>query len=316
MHPARRQNQDVRAKWKSLQKENVYLDSREEAEPVCKRARLDSEIQTPSFTESDGQLGTSSSARTPFRINDSGWIKLDTPSPNLAAEAPQRHILPLCTQQQEHLPFSGCDSANESGASANELGARQRGSSLVNGKFEEVFLLSPAALTSSPHDFSTEEVRKELSRLQAGLQQLPSSDQAAETLALDQSCRQLEWSDASPAAYNCQKILQDSRALHVTPTDPLSATQQSLEANATSNIEHGNQAPFQLAPGFALAADIKAVERQQREKPRSKLKRRLSEWDIPPRVAAVSFLILPFRNFNSGAVRYCESPAKFSESKD
>ena len=282
MHPVRRQQQDVSATLKSLKKGNVCLHSSKEAEPLYKKARLDSDPQTASFTESDGQLGTSSSARTPFRVNKSGWIQLDTPSPHLAAQAPQRHSWPLFPEHQQQTLSVRGDPEHDPTASRQEASVPKEG-------YREAYFESPSALTSSPHDFSTVEVKKELSRLQALSQQLPSSDQATAFLASDQSCRQIEWPEASPGDCFQDSSPQELKTLYVTPRDLSSATQQSLESNRISKPEPVSEVPFQLAPGFALAADIKAVERQQREKPKSKLKRKLAEWDIPARVATVSF---------------------------
>ena len=282
MHTAKGRQQHVRAKVKSLQKEKFYVNTCEEAVPAHKKARLDNQFQSAPFTDPEGQLGTDLSAGTPFIVDSSGWIQLDSPSPNLTAKTPQRHSWPQYTQQQQQqTTFVGRDSDRQAKA-------RKEKASSLKEDLQESFFQSPASLCSTPHDFSTEEVKKELSRLQALSQQLPSSGQAAGgLLASDQSCRQLTWPEASPEDSHPESHSQDFTAPHATPTDLSSTTQQSLEASKCLQPNH-HTAPFQLAPGFALAADIKAVERQQSQKPRSKLKRKLAEWGIPPRVAAVS----------------------------
>lgn len=284
MHKDRRHQWETIAPPNNLQKKNVSLASSEEAERVHKKACLDNQTLTAPFTESESLLGTAASARTPFKLDNSGWIQLQTPSPHLTAQTPQQNSWPIYTQyRQQAAPVNR--------ALVNDLQGSKKGLLLPAGHLQEDFFGSPAVLTSSPHDFSTEEVKKELSRLQALSQQLPSSNQAAGTLASDQSCRQLEWSEPSSEDHLLDSSTNDLSAAPLSPTELSSATQQTVEAvESAAGVQHASKGTFQLAPGFALAADTKAVERQQTEKPICKLKRKLSDWGVPPRVAAVSSL--------------------------
>ena len=301
MHKDRRRQWEAIAPLKNLQKENVSLASSEEAERVHKKARLDNQTLTAPFKESEGLLGTATSARTPFKLDNSGWIQLETPSPHLTAQTPQQHSYP----QQHSWPVytqHRQQAAPVNRAFVNDLQGSKKGVLLPAGHLKEDFFGSPAVLTSSPHDFSTGEVKKELSRLQALSQQLPSSDQAAGTVASDQSCRQLEWSEPSPEDSLLDRSTNDLSAADLSPTELSLATQQTVGAVGTAaGIQHASKGTFQLAPGFALAADTKAVERQQTEKPRCKLKRKLSDWGVPPRVAAVSSL-LPELKFSTCSI--------------
>ena len=284
MHPVTWQHSHPKDRVKNLQKENAPLDSTEL--PAFKKARTECHIpglllrdSVGSLTESEGQSGTAASAQTPYKLDSSGWIQLETPSPNLAAQANQTLSWPserMHSQQAaptKTLPFPG----DLKGSKTHDRPTRA-----IPAPFEKGFFHSPAAVSISPHDFSTEDVKKELSRLQALSQSLHSSP-AADFIASDQSCRQLTWPDPSHL-----ESVPGSRNQDVTNTESSSAAQQSLEARTSSQVEGICKATFQLAPGFTKAADIKNVERQQRVKPKSGLKRKLLEWDIPPRVAAVS----------------------------
>ena len=149
----------------------------------------------------------------------------------------------------------------------------------------------PAAL-----QFCTEEVKKQLSRLQSQSQPLACSiDPASKTESQDpDGCRQLTWPSDSGHGSSAtdtstrnrpSQTLDDSARQGAGETEKaVSPPEKSLMAVKEPSEMRHSRVP--LPPGFACASDLPAVARQQRAPPQ--LRRKLVEWGVPPRVAAVS----------------------------
>lgn len=221
---------------------------------------------------------------TPYRPNAAGWVQRDTPVASASPQAPKQESFP--DSLQEMYPSSACTAFHRGPMPSAAL------------KDTEIYgtYLSPTAGTADLPDFSTTEVKRQLSRLQT---QSTQSQQALNSIPPGSlpasqepgSCRQLTWPDSAPSSDNTDASVAVST--HQARADPSQASFKGAEKDEMQRIpEYTSNSGMRLAPGLASAADLKAVEKQQKEVPRSRLRRKLADWGVPPKVADVSLQLV------------------------
>lgn len=243
-----------------------------------KRLRLGSEVESQGKFQSVDIKGEKAPYITPLRSNAAGWVQLETPTP-------LHGLLQSHERPPRHETFNDVLLHQMSLASSQTMDPTQSMPQIQTSCHLSYGVLNtpaPTQFDACSQDFSTTEVKAKLRRIRAQTQIDPLSSGTHELTTVEGLAT---W----PGVINGLPVIAD-----MIDSATLKLTGKAFEGKEGANpreqqrVSEESKKPLHIPPGFTSAADVNAVEQQQKSVLRRRLRRRLEEWNVPPRVVAVS----------------------------